>query len=147
MVEHHDAPGSALGLHQGFHLGVIGAADFGLVEEIAHPGVVAHEAEAVAIERELIAREPRVADHDAARVRSAAGAHVERTRPAGIGEKLLAVVDDVVDGCFDGLGRGFLFYDGNHGELRSNAGVMACSVSRYKPQVGPTQRRHSDAGS
>ena len=106
VVEHHDAPGSALGLHQGFHLGVIGAADFGLVEEIAHPGVVAHEAEAVALEREAVRREPPVAQRHPVRVRLAAGAHVERARAAGIGEQFGAVIDNVVERRLDRVGDG-----------------------------------------
>src|SRR5262249_2001330 len=100
-----------------------------------------------AIERERIASAPGVTDGHAMRVGCAAGAHVERPGAAGLGEKLLAVIEDVVDGCLDGFGRGFLFYDGNHGQLPFYSRGHAWSEDRYRPTLPSIQCRLSDAGS
>ena len=54
MIENDDARRAALGLHQRFHLRIIDAAHLGLVEEIGDLGVVAHEAEALALEVEVV---------------------------------------------------------------------------------------------
>ena len=74
MVEHDDALGAALGFDQCFHLRVVDAADFVVVEEIADRGVMPHETEAVALQREIFDVRTAVMDFDAPRIGRAAGA-------------------------------------------------------------------------
>ena len=136
VIEHHHARGPALGLHQGFHLGVVDAAHLALVEEVDDPGVVADEAKAVPIERKPIPEQACIADGDAARVRRPAGAHIERTRTTRIGEQLLAVVDDIVDRRLDRLGDGFLLDHRNHGKSSFGNALLHPNFRRRRGRCG-----------
>ena len=53
MVEHDDAGRPGLRLHQRFHLRIVDAPYFGLVEEVRDLGVVRDEMKAVVLEREV----------------------------------------------------------------------------------------------
>jgi hypothetical protein len=132
VVEHDDARGAALGLHQRLHLRVVDAADLVVVEEIGDLGIVTHETEAMAIERERLGSAPRIANGHAVRVERAAGAGVGGARRRGLREQLLAVVEDVVDGRLDGFADRFPFDNLYHGQLLRLAGCIA--RRRRRPQ-------------
>ncbi len=137
MIEHDHAPRPALGLHQRLHLGIVDAPYLVLLEEIAHLGVVRDEAEAVLLEHEPIRVQPAVVHGHAARVRRAAGAHVERARPARIGEELFAVVVDVVERRLD-RGGGVDFGSRGHGELLPlKFGRVRRRPARLSPSSSP----------
>ena len=104
MVEHHDALGAALGFDQLDHFRIVDPPDFILVVEIAHPGRMVDEAEAVAVELEAIDLEAAVVHFHLPRVERAATAPVVGAGRTGIGEQVLAVVFDVVDGRLHDIG-------------------------------------------
>ena len=72
VVEHDDAPGAALLLHQRFHLRVIDALDLGVVVEIGDLRVVPDETETLAVELEPVGERPAVGQGHAVRFRAAA---------------------------------------------------------------------------
>ena len=104
VVEHDDARRAGLRLHQRFHLRIVDAPHFGLVEEVRDLGVVGDEMKAVVLEREVAM--PAVVQSDAPRIGLAAGAPVGRAWCAGLGENLGAVVDDVIERRLDRFGFG-----------------------------------------
>src|SRR5262249_46055517 len=143
--EYDHARGAALGLHQRLHLRVVDAADFVSVEEIGDLGVVTDETEALAIERKRPRLQPRIADGHAMGIERAAAAYVGRARRRGLGEYLLAVIENVVDGGLDGLADGFPLDDLNHGQLLR---LRAAFASRHPsaaagrtPDIGPRHGR------
>src|SRR5262249_23057407 len=72
---------------------------------------------ALAIERKRPRLQPRIADGHAMGIDRAAAAHIGRARRCGLGEYLLAVIEDVVDRGLDGLVDRFPLDDLNHGQL------------------------------
>ena len=115
MVEHDNAPGPALGFHERFHLRVIDPADLALVVEVADPGVVTHEPEAVALEREVIRDEAAVAQHDPARVGlPAADPRIGATGGADQRDRRVACIDEIIQRRFDGFGDSIQFGDLDH---------------------------------
>src|SRR5262249_44314142 len=121
MIEPDDALGAALKLDQRLHLRVVDAADFILVVEFLHFGVVANETKAMALKHKILRVWPAIVNGDAARIRRAARASISAARTGDDCEDFAAIVDDVIE-CglnsigreveFGGLGCGF-----GHGEL------------------------------
>ena len=68
VIEYNHPRGTALGLHQRFHLRIVDVADFILVVEIRDVGVVTHKAKAVAFERKTVGIGPAIMQHDRARI-------------------------------------------------------------------------------
>ena len=68
MIEDLHARRAAFGLHQLFHFAIVAAANLVLVEEIGDLGVVAHEAEAMAVERKSAGLVASVVERDAMRI-------------------------------------------------------------------------------
>ena len=104
MVEHHDALGAALGFNQLDHLRIVNALDLVFVVEIGDLGVMAHEAEAVALQLKILGVRPAVMDRHRVRVRVAAAARVAAAWRGDDGVDRGAIVDDVVKRCLDGIG-------------------------------------------
>ena len=117
MVEHDDPLGAALGFDQRFHLRIVDPLDLGLVEEVGNLGVVTNEAEAVALEREVVRVRTAVVNDHAARIGRAAGARVAAAGTGDDSEDLVAVIDDVIERRFDGVGGDVELSGVSHGKL------------------------------
>src|SRR5262249_35570076 len=85
--------------------------------------------------------QPRIVHGDRVRIDGAAGAHVERARPAGLGEQLLAVIDDVVHAGRNRRRRRFLLEDLNHGE---GSFAQPFDLARSKRKVEPRSAANRD---
>jgi len=125
VVEYDDALGAALRLHQRFYLRVVDVLNLIIVKEIDDLGIVRHEAEAVAVEYEVLV--PSVMDRDLVRIGRAARANI---RSAGIGrdsKNLAAIVDDIVECCFDvvdGFRSDLLLRDVDHEKTPSRLNAI-----------------------
>ncbi|HZU90482.1 MAG TPA: hypothetical protein VE993_14610 [Stellaceae bacterium] len=122
VVEHDDAQGAALGLHQSFHLRVVDAADLFLVVEIADLRVVTDKAEAFPFQAKTVRIGPTVADDDPMRVRlAAAGPRVPAAGRRHQRDRLQVGVEKIVESRFDRFRSAVEF-----GELRHGAS-FACA--------------------
>src|SRR5262249_4606113 len=133
VIKYDHARGAALGLHQRLHLRVVDPADLVLVEEIGNLGVVTDETEALAIERKRLRVQPRIADGHAMEIERAAATAAGRARRRGLGEYLLAIIDNVVDGRLDGLADRFPLDDLNHGQLLRLRAALLRAMRRPQP--------------
>src|ERR1043166_20049 len=136
MVEDHHALCPGLRLYQRFHLRIVDARDLVRVEEIAHRRVVAHEAEAVALEDETAGVRPAVVDRDAMRVGRAAAPHLGRSRPAAVGPRRRAGILEIIERRLDRVGGGVQF--GNLGHGGPPVGNVHAQ-ERFKPAWAPPQ--------
>ena len=78
---------------------------------------MADEAEAIALEHEVVRVRTAVVNDHAARVRRAAGARVAAAWTGDDGEDLGAVIDDVIECRFDGIGGDVELSGLSHGKL------------------------------
>src|SRR5262249_37187051 len=124
---------------------VVDAADLVLVVEIRDLGVVPHEPETVAVEHEIARMRPSVVHGDAARVRRAAGAHVERAGPARVGVDRLAGIAEVIYRRLDRI-RGGVLFDEMHAEphgLKQNLMRPAPKLKGPRTKRGPPMHARS----
>ena len=73
--------------------------------------------EAVLLQHELIRELAPIADGGPARVLPASAAHIGGPRRGGLGEDLLAGIDDVVERGLNDIGQRILFQHLNHAQL------------------------------
>src|SRR5262249_3276906 len=123
--------------HQRFHLRIIDLADRVLIEEVRDFRVVTHKTKAVTIERERLLSKARIADRHAMGVERAAAAHVGLARHRRLGEDLLPVSENVVDGSFDGFVDRFPFDDLNHSQLLGVAAARLFLCGSGRSDISP----------
>src|SRR5215213_8836347 len=105
VIEYHDLRCAGLVLDQRFDLGLPGAADLVLVEEVTYLGLVRRQDEGLAVERQVPDQGPRIVDaHLEVAVVALASCHAGTDRRI-VGDRLDAEVGEVGNGSLDPRGE------------------------------------------